>query len=165
MSYSGLKQEPDYWGSIYGGKARSNRWDLSNFLNVKIVSALYYVRAQAGRSIRLGQIWTEALDPVFVFIRGTTNPFKFVERRYFEHFGEQVGQSDNAGWLSFRVRKVSVHILKWMRNLTESQCNRFRIGMERLDRGALVTTLARQFWTRCNLAISFYGILWKSELQ
>ena len=29
----------------------------------------------------------KALDPVFVFIRGTTNLFEFVERRYFEHVG------------------------------------------------------------------------------
>ena len=52
-----------------------------------------------------------------------------------------------------------------MRNLTGSQCNRLRIGRERLNRGALVTTLSRQFWTPCNLAICFSGILWKSELQ
>ena len=36
-----------------------------------------------------------------------------------------------------------------MRNLTGSQCNRFRIGVERLKRGALVTTLARQFLVYC----------------
>ena len=29
----------------------------------------------------------KALDPVLVCIRGTTNLFEFVERRYFEHFG------------------------------------------------------------------------------
>ena len=49
-----------------------------------------------------------------------------------------------------------------MWNLTGSQCNRFRIGVERLKRGAWVTTLAGQFWTRCNLAISFSCILWNS---
>ena len=37
-----------------------------------------------------------------------------------------------------------------MRNLTGSQCNRFRIGTEQLNRGAFVTTLAIQFWTHCN---------------
>ena len=52
-----------------------------------------------------------------------------------------------------------------MRNLTGSQCNRFRIGTERLNRGALVTILARQFWTHCNLAISFSGILWNFEFD
>ena len=79
------------------------------------------------------------------------------------HFGRTSKSARYAGWLSFRVQKVIVHILKWMRNLTGTQCNRFRIGMERLSRGALVTTLARQFWTRCNLAISFSGILWNSK--
>ena len=28
-----------------------------------------------------------ALDPILIFIRGTTNLFEFVERTYFEHFG------------------------------------------------------------------------------
>ena len=36
----------------------------------------------------------KALDPILVFKRGTTNLFEFVERRYFEHFGEQVRQPD-----------------------------------------------------------------------
>ena len=30
----------------------------------------------------------KALDPVFVFIRETTNLFEFVDRKYFEHFGQ-----------------------------------------------------------------------------
>ena len=36
----------------------------------------------------------KALDPVLVFIRGTTNQFESVERRYFEHFwpNKQVSQ-------------------------------------------------------------------------
>ena len=72
--------------------------------------------------------------------------------RYFEHPAEQVSQC--AGRLSFRVRKVIVHILKWMRNLTGSQCNRCRIRTEWLKRGP--TTLARQFWTRCNLVCLAY---------
>ena len=120
------------------------------------------MRTGTGRAFHKAESDIEkALDPVLVFIRGTTNLFEFVERRYLEHFGRTSKAARHAGWLSFRVRKVIAHILKWMRNLTGSQCNRFRIGTERLNRGALVTTLARRFWTRCNLAISFYGILWK----
>ena len=80
------------------------------------------------------------------------------ERRYFGHFERASKSARYAGLLSFRVRKVIVHILKWMRDLTGSQCNRLRIGVERLKRGALVTTLARRFWTRCNLAIFFSSI-------
>ena len=48
----------------------------------------------------------QTLDPVFVFIRGRTSLFEFVERRYFEHFGRY------AGWLCFRARKFIAHILK-----------------------------------------------------
>ena len=101
----------------------------------------------------------KSLDPVRVFIQRTTNIFEIIERRYFEHFGRTSKSARYTGWLFFRVWKVITHILKWMRNLTGNQCNRFRIGMERLERGALVTTLARQFWMCCNLAISFPGIL------
>ena len=76
----------------------------------------HYILAQAGRSIRLDSgpdIYIEkALDPVLVFIRGTTNLFEFVERRYFEHFGRTSKSAKYAGWLSFRVRKVIAHILK-----------------------------------------------------
>ena len=36
----------------------------------------------------------KALDPVLVFIRGTTNLFEFVERRYFKHFGRTISQPD-----------------------------------------------------------------------
>ena len=54
----------------------------------------------------------KALDPVLLFIRGTTNLFEFVERRYFKHFGQTSKSARYAGWLSFRVRKVIVHILK-----------------------------------------------------
>ena len=107
---------------------------------------------------------------------GRTNLFFFVELWYFEHFGltcksaryRPLGgaklplvlhfvtpRGRYAGWLSF------VHILKWLRNLRESQCNCFITGRERLTHGALVTTRPRQFWTRCNLAISFSGMLWK----
>ena len=42
-------------------------------------------------------------------IRGTTNLFEFVERRYFEHFGRASKSDRYAGWLSFRVRKVIAH--------------------------------------------------------
>ena len=41
----------------------------------------------------------KSLDPVFVFIRGTTNLFKFVEHRYFEHFGRTRKSARYAGWL------------------------------------------------------------------
>ena len=129
----------------YGGKARSSRWDLSNFLNVKIVSAL---RSGTGRAFqKAGPDVEKALDPVLVFLRGTTNQYEFVRYRYYEHFGRTSKSARYAGWLSFRVRKVIAHILKWMRNLTGSQSNRFWIGAERLNRGASVTTLARQFWS------------------
>ena len=44
--------------------------------------------------------------------------------------------SDNqASWLSLRIRIVIVHILKLMRNLTGSQCNRLRIRTEQIKRG------------------------------
>ena len=66
----------------------------------------HYVRAQAGPDIE------KALDPVLVFIRGTTNLFEFAERRYFEHFGRASKSARAAGWLSFRARKIIVHILK-----------------------------------------------------
>ena len=47
----------------------------------------HYVSAQAGRSIEAGSAIEKALDHVLVFIRGTTNIFESVERRYFEHSG------------------------------------------------------------------------------
>ena len=46
------------------------------------------------------------------FIRGTTNLFEFVERRYFENIGRTSKSARYAGWLFLRVRKVIVHILK-----------------------------------------------------
>ena len=52
----------------------------------------------------------KALDPVLVFIRGTTNLFEFVERRYFEHFGRTSKSDRYAGWLYFRVRELIAHI-------------------------------------------------------
>ena len=54
----------------------------------------------------------KALDPDLVFIRGTTHPFEFVVRRYFEHFGRTNSLVRYAGWSSFSVRKVIVLILK-----------------------------------------------------
>ena len=56
-----------------------------------------------------------------------------------------------------KQQKTNVHISNWMRNLTGSQCNDINMGMERLKRGALVTILARQFWTPCNFERSFPG--------
>ena len=50
----------------------------------------------------------KALDPVVVFIRGTTNLFEFVERGYFEHFGRASKSVRYAGWLPSRVRTVIV---------------------------------------------------------
>ena len=46
------------------------------------------LRIGTGRAFhKAGPDIEKALDPVLVFIRGTTNLFEFVERRYFEHFG------------------------------------------------------------------------------
>ena len=99
------------------------------------------LRIGTGRAFhKAGPDIEKALDPVLVFIRGTTNLFELVE-----HFGRTSKSVRYACWFSFRVRKVIAHILKRMRNLTGSQCSRFRIGTERLNRGTLVTTLARQF--------------------
>ena len=98
----------------------------------------------------------KALDLVLFYSTGNTKLFEFVGCRYFEHFGRTSKSARYAGWLlSFKVRKVIVDILKLMRDLTESQCNRFRIETERLNRDALVTTVKRQLWTHWNLAISF----------
>ena len=58
----------------------------------------------------------KALDPVLVFIRGTTSLFEVVERRFFENFGRTSKSVRYAVWLSFMARIVIVHILKWMRN-------------------------------------------------
>ena len=81
-----------------------------------------------------------------------------------EHFDQTSKSAKYARWLSFMVRTVVVHILKWKRNLTGTHCKCFRIGTKRLKGEALVTTLARQFWTRCNLAIFFSGMLWPLPL-
>ena len=71
------------------------------------------LRIVTGRAFhKAGPDIEKSLDTVFVFIRGTTNLFEFVERRYFEHFGRTSDLARYAGWLSFRVRKVIVHILK-----------------------------------------------------
>ena len=158
-----VNREPGCWGARVGKPGLIvGIWVISRMLRL----FCNYVLAQAGRSIlKAGPDIEEALDPVLVFIQWTTNRFEIVECRYFEHFGRTSKSARYAGWLSFRVQKVFAHILNLMRNLTESQYNRFTIGTERLNCEALVTTLARQFWTRCNLAISFSGILWKSELQ
>ena len=86
----------------------------------------------------------KALDLVLFYYTGNNKLFEFVECRYFQHFGRTSKSARYAGWLSFKVQKVIVDILKLMRNLTGSQCNRFRIETERLNRSALVTTVERQ---------------------
>ena len=64
---------------------------------------------------KAGSDMEKALHPVLIFIRRTTNLFEFVERRYIEHFGRTSKSARYAGRLSFRIREVSVHILKLMR--------------------------------------------------
>ena len=86
-----------------------------------------YVLAQAQAFHKAGPDIEKALDPVLVFIRGTTSLFELVERRYFEHFGRTSKSARYVGWFSFRVRKVIAHILKGMRNLTGSQCNEMKM--------------------------------------
>ena len=54
----------------------------------------------------------KALHPVLFFIWGRTNLCKIVERRYFAHFDQTSKSARYAGWLSFRVWKVIVHISK-----------------------------------------------------
>ena len=79
-------------------------------MNGKIVSALCM---GTGRAFHKAEPNMEkVLDPVFVFIQGTTNLFESVERRYCEHFGRTSKSARYAGWLYFMVRKVIVHILK-----------------------------------------------------
>ena len=56
-----------------------------------------------------------------------------------------------------------VHILNIIRYWTGSQCRDFRSGLEGVKRGDLVTTLAKQFWTRCSFVIFLIAILWKSR--
>ena len=83
---------------------------ISNFLNGKIVSAS---RTGTGKAFhKAGPDIEKALDPVLVLIRGTTNLFEFVERRYFMHFSRTSRAARYAGWLSSRVCKVIAHILK-----------------------------------------------------
>ena len=55
---------------------------------------------------------------------------------------EHVSQPDMQVGLSFSVRKLYVPTLKLMRNLTGSQCNRFRIGTERLKHDETQSTIA-----------------------
>ena len=52
----------------------------------------------------------KALDPVLVFIRGTTNLFQFVEPRYFEHFGRTSESATYAVWLSFIMFMVRIQV-------------------------------------------------------
>ena len=60
---------------------------------------------------KAGSDMENALDPVLLFIRGTTYLFEILERIYFEHFGRTGKSARYAVWLSFRVWKVIVHIL------------------------------------------------------
>ena len=83
----------------------------------------------------------KAIDPVLVSIRGTANLFYFVDHRYFEHFGRTSNSAECAGWFSFVIWKVIVHILKLMRNLTGSQCNCFRKGTTYHSCEAVLNTL------------------------
>ena len=62
-----------------------------------------------------------ALDPVFVL---------YGEQQMYLNLWSIDKSAIYAGWLSFRVRKVIANILKRVRNLTGSQCYRFRIGIE-----------------------------------
>ena len=64
------------------------------------------LRIGTGRAFhKAGPDIEKALDPVLVFIRGTSNLFELVERRYFEHFGRTSKSARYAGWFSFRARK------------------------------------------------------------
>ena len=86
------------------------RFILGNLWNVKIVLAF---RTGTGMAFHeAGPDIEKSLDPVLVFIRGTTNLFEFVERRYFEHFGRTSKSDRYAGWLPFKVRKDIAHIFK-----------------------------------------------------
>ena len=94
---------------------------------------------------RVGPATENALEPVLVFTRGTQSLLECDDLSCLR-FVYGTRRSDRyAGWLSVRARKVSVHILKWMRNVIDSQCKDFNRGTDRMNRGALVTTLARQF--------------------
>ena len=79
----------------------------------------------------------------------------------FEHFGRT---SKSVSYASYWLLLGSEKFCAYFEVNAESQCNCFRIGTEWLKRGSLVTTQARQFWKRCNPAISFSGMLWKSDL-
>ena len=54
----------------WGGKARSNECDLSHFRNAKIVWALRMDTSRAYH--KAGPATDKCLDPVLVYIRGTT---------------------------------------------------------------------------------------------
>ena len=60
----------------------------------------HYVLAQA--FYKTGPDIEKALDPVLVSIRGTTNLFELVERRYFEHF-DRTSKSARYACVFFRV--------------------------------------------------------------
>ena len=70
-----------------------------------------------GKTDQIGEIYIISgmlkLFPhyVWAFHLTQSNLFEFVERRYFEHFGRTSKSARYAAWLSFRVRKVIVHIL------------------------------------------------------
>ena len=102
-----------------GRKTRSNRWDLSNFWNGKIVWALC-----------IGTGRGESSWPSLSF-KGNKK-CEFVEHKFFEYFGQTSKSVRYAGWFSPGVQKIIVYILKWMWYMTGRQCNCFSIGRERL---------------------------------
>ena len=69
-------------------------------------------------------------------------------------------------WLMYcKSATVRVDSLNLILYLTGSQCSGFSRGSDGEKRGALSTTRARQFCTRCNLERSCLAMLFFSELQ
>ena len=65
------------------------------------------LRIGTGRAFhKAGPDIEKALDPVLVFIRGTTNLFELVERRYFEDFGRTSKSARYAGWFFLGFGKL-----------------------------------------------------------
>ena len=62
-----------------------------------------------------------------------------------------------AGAKSCRALKVSSRILYSIRYSTGSQCNASRTGVMWSRNLVCETSLAAEFWIRCNLAISHFG--------
>ena len=68
------------WEPEYKQASKQASMQASNTTSIASISGRHGV-PKAGPDIE------KALDPVLVFIRGTTKLFEFVDRRYFEHFG------------------------------------------------------------------------------